>query len=150
MERKELEKEYKQYIEELAQDALEKKPVNQNLLDIIDKVLHKIRDLDIVEAMNKNKENAIPRIPSINSTQVSENFTVNEFGEIVRGNNATSPKAVEFGQPMVAQPTFQMPQSDSQSINEELAKITSPKAAEFGQTMAAQPNYSDDYRHKGR
>lgn len=53
-------------------------------------------------------------------------------------------------QPMAAQPTFQIPQSDSQRINEELAKMASPKAAEFGQSMAAQPNYSDDYQHKSR
>ena len=62
----------------------------------------------------------------------------------------TSQKAAEFSEPMAAQSTFQMPQSDSQRINEELAKMTAPKAAEFGQPMAAQPNYSDDYQHKSR
>lgn len=106
MERQELEKAYNQYIEELAQDALAKKPVNQNLLNIIDKVQRDIRDLDIVEAMNKIKENTIPQMPSINSIQTSENFTINEFGEIVRGEEMTSPKAAEFGQPMAAQPNY--------------------------------------------
>ncbi len=107
MERQELEEAYNQCIEELAQNALAKKPVNQNLLNIIAKIQRDIRDLDIVEAMSKIKENTILQMPSRNSIQTSENFTINEFGEIVRGKEMTSPKAAEFGQPMAAQPSIE-------------------------------------------
>lgn len=92
MEKQELEKAYKQYIDELAQDALDKKPVNQNLLDIVAKIQCNIRDLDIVEAMGKIRENTIPSIEQI---QTSKNFTINEFGEIVRGEEMNSAMATQ-------------------------------------------------------
>lgn len=96
MERQELEKAYTQYIDELAQDALAKKPINQNLLDIVAKIQCNMRDLDIVEAMRKHRESTIP---SIDEMQTSKNFTINEFGEIIRGEEMISSNVSTATQP---------------------------------------------------
>lgn len=50
----------------------------------------------------------------------------------------TLPKAAEMKQPQVAQSGFQMPLTDSQYIDDKIAKMTAPKAAEIGQPQAAQ------------
>lgn len=101
MERQKLEKAYKEYIEELAQDALARKPVNQILLNIVDKVQRDIRDLDILEAMKKIRENK-----TMNKAESSENFTINEFGEIIRENQTISPEIIEYNEPMTEQSDY--------------------------------------------
>jgi len=56
--REELVQVYNKYIDEMAKDALEKKPVNENLVEMTNKVMARIRDWDIMIAMNKQKENS--------------------------------------------------------------------------------------------
>lgn len=59
MKRQELEKAYKEIIAQLAYDALNKNPINSNLLEIVGNIQNRIRDLDIMEAMEQIKENQI-------------------------------------------------------------------------------------------
>lgn len=81
MERQELQKAYNQYIEELALNALAHKPVNQNLVNIIAKIQSDMRDMDIVEAMKRIKENTLnPEDISINNNNLSE--TLEDFNTI--------------------------------------------------------------------
>lgn len=78
MERQELQKAYNQYIEELALNALAHKPINQNLVNIITKIQSDMRDMDIVEAMKRIKENTTSNLNqediSVNSTNLSESL----------------------------------------------------------------------------
>lgn len=48
---------YNKYIEEMAKDALDKKQINQSLLEASNKIMYQIRDWDILISMNKQKEN---------------------------------------------------------------------------------------------
>ena len=51
--RQELVEVYNSYIDQIAKDTLDKKPVNQILLEATNKIMVQIRDWDILIAMNK-------------------------------------------------------------------------------------------------
>lgn len=78
MVRKELEQKYNEIIEELAKDALQRKPVNHNLLKIIADIQKNISSLDILEAMNRmrEKENA-SNVTLTNETEAYEDCIIN-------------------------------------------------------------------------
>lgn len=79
MVRKELEQKYNEIIEELAKDALQRKPVNHNLLNIIADIQKSISSLDIVDAMNRmrEKENA-SKVPLTSETETYDDCVINE------------------------------------------------------------------------
>ena len=81
MKKKELQKAYEQYITEIAKDAITRKEVNPQLVNIVSEIQTSIRDIDIMNAMNQLSQ--VPNIPTY-SDQEKGNATINEFGEIIR------------------------------------------------------------------
>lgn len=52
--------------------------------------------------------------------------------------------------PQAAQADYQIPLTDSQYMDDKIAKMTAPRAADINQPQATQADYSDGYKPRSR